>query len=333
MNRYIDDRIFVFDIDGTLVGRNGALKPNVDKLFQSIFASFAKPRIMFVSGGDTMKVDYSINIIEKDAGVDLSKSIRVSHAGGRILDENRQKIIPDKYFPYELVKEILERIFSIDKYFYVVFCTSEGNFFIDMKSLEPESKWIPADEIKRLLYEFGSKLGANVVSPEEMKQIILDKKVRSMWVFNEHHQFNTIANDLIEDLCSQYPGFTIATSFFLDLTMSEKSLAIKTVFPNDLNKIVYFGDDKNDELSLLNGKNGVFCGSIAVGKSLVALQNGDLAVPYFNQFAIDYALNKLDNNSLSEIELDGKIYKIKGNNLEETIKLNNEFTIKNFVKK
>lgn len=333
MNREITDRIFVFDIDGTLVGKDAKTKPNVDKLFQSIFKKYNNPRIMFVSGGDTQKVNDAIDLIGKTAGVDLRNSIRASHAGGRILDAKGNKIRPDKYFSLELIQAVLKEVFSVDKYFYVVYCTSEGNFFIDMSALEPEGEWATADEIKKVLFDTGIRLMAQDVSKDEIEQIILDKKVRSLWVFNANQQYNLDADKLLQKLTANYPNLTVATSFFIDLTVSDKVSAINTVFGDELDKIVYFGDEKNDEQALLNGKNGTYCGSIAVGKSRVALESGDLAVPYFNDFAIKYALNELTDESECEIDLEGKTYKIKGKNLADTIKLVNEFTLKNCVKK
>ena len=333
MNREIIDRIFVFDIDGTLVGKDARIKKNVDKLFQSIFKKYSNPRIMFVSGGDTQKVNYSLDLISEEAGVDLSSAIRASHAGGRILDAQGNKIRPDKYFSLKLIQAVLKEVFSVDKYFYVVYCTSEGNFFVDMHSLEPEGEWVTADELKKVLYDTGIRLMAQDVTKDELKKIILDKKVRSLWVFNANHQYNLDADKLLQKLPASYHDLTVATSFFIDLTVSDKISAINSVFGDELEKIVYFGDEKNDEQALLNGKNGTYCGSIAVGKSRVAIESGDLAVPYFNDFAIKYAINELDDESICKIDWEDKTYEIKGKNLEETIKLVNEFTLKNCVKK
>ena len=175
-----ENRIFAFDIDGTLLGYNAEVKRNMDKLFQAIFKKYKNPQIMFVSGGDTLKVDRSVKIMEKVAGVDLSSAIQVSHSGGYIRGENNKTYREDFFFKPDLVQKIINEIFSVDKYFYVVFCTSEGCFFPNYLLNDPTGDWLSVEVTKDIMYKVGNGFVADVASNEQIRALVNENKIRSI---------------------------------------------------------------------------------------------------------------------------------------------------------
>ncbi|MBO5102939.1 MAG: HAD hydrolase family protein [Clostridia bacterium] len=323
-----ENRIFAFDIDGTLLGYNAEVKRNMDKLFQAIFKKYKNPQIMFVSGGDTLKVDRSVKIMEKVAGVDLSSAIQVSHSGGYIRGENNKTYREDFFFKPDLVQKIINEIFSVDKYFYVVFCTSEGCFFPNYLLNDPTGDWLSVEVTKDIMYKVGNGFVADVASNEQIRALVNENKIRSILALNPKKEFNEIAGERIRKYIAEFPQMGVASGSVIDLTASTKVSAIEAVLKEQKSRVVFFGDSQNDIEALTKGTTGEYLGGVALGNDIETLKSAELALPYMNDFGIAYALGELTDNSVCEIEVDGKIHKIKGKTKEETIKLAKEFTLK-----
>lgn len=297
------NNIFAFDVDGTLINSKGELQPFVAELFQSIYKQYENPSILFVSGADIQKIKDSIVLIEKNANLKIKNPYIIGLTGAIILNPNGEYFCPPTFLDENFIIELEKLVYNIEKYTYICYATDKGNFFIDYSILEPKQQWLPADEVVDIAF----KMARFVVSPttkENLKNLVCAKQVRAAWVFVADKEKNKEIAKRLEEFAKTKPGLTTNGGFDICVGFGSKVEAVSKVCGNNLKNLVYFGDGLNDVALLSLAKSGLIKGSVGVGTKSEVLSNAELAVPCFNQFVIDYALDNLDKKEcIAEFDL------------------------------
>lgn len=302
----MEKRFFAFDVDGTLITSQGKVQPFVAELFQSIYKKYDDPTVMFVSGADVQKIKDSIKLIETQAGLKIKNPYIIALTGAVILKPDNTLFCAPTFMDENICNEMEEITYTCEKYAYIAYATDEGNFFVDYRKEQQDNHWLSAEEVVEVAY----KLARFSIQPiEKAKLLDLQKnhKVRSAWILIADKEKNLQVYENLLKWTKNYDDLNISGGFDMCVGFSSKLQAIRKVCGSDLENLVYFGDGENDLELLALGKMGLIKGSVGVGSKVEVLKSADLAVPYFNQFVVDYALGELkEKQSACEFEVEGK---------------------------
>ena len=269
MNKFLKNKVFAFDLDGTLVNSKKELLPSSKKAIFELINNGA--HIVLVSG----RTYEGVLPIAQELELDKNGGFICSYNGGLIKNPTDGKIIFDKKFSYEETKEIhdflsLNNISSITYKNKDIFTTDEINEY--------------------MLYE-EKCLGVNVKKVPSLDLYIRDG-VNKLLGTDKPEKINGI----IGLLKNRFPYIEAYTSaeFFLEITPKGimKSTSLKILLDSlnlTQNDLFAFGDGNND-ISMLDFAHTSI---VMENASEEVKKHGKYITHSCDEDGISYAINKI----------------------------------------
>lgn len=262
------DKNFVFDVEGTLINKDGDFRKGVAELFKSILENVENPNIVFLSSGSAEKAKKVHERIQNMIGGEEFDAVVAGYNGKTMYGIDGEKAL-NLGLSKEVFDAVSETVKAIDPKAYVVGLNDEGGFY---KTPTP----ISFEEMKSWAYKakgFG-KL-AKCASEQTMQEKAAAGEFNAMAIASydkyKQQQILTALNALdIENA----PKFETRGNRIVLAQQQTKWQFMQNFFnEEELKQTAYFGDGRADIECLQNIDD-----SFAIGRDLRVLEAGKLPV-------------------------------------------------------
>ena len=223
---------FAFDVDLTLIRRNGTVIDGAPEIITAIMKK-SGTRLAIASGASLFEVNHAIDLINAELPKDIKFDPTVIAFGGGYI-KTPDKTIKNPIFNNEL-KELISIIREIDSKCVICYRTPEVNFYIDQNI----SDYLMA-KLEHLPKNFG--ILDNLKDDDYLQSQMKNDNIYSLEIISETHH-----KEIFDHLTKVYTpkGYVVNFGTCVEINKLGKLNALKSLF-GDVKKVVYFGDGYND---------------------------------------------------------------------------------------
>ncbi len=273
---------FTFDVEGTLIDSYGNLNPGATSFISNILDTIKNPNITLISDRsayDTKEVIARIN--QEFASLNKSCKLQpnIIGFGGADIHQargNRLISIKNTGLPLNSLNHLQREINSCDIGGVIVYCTENGNFYIQ-PSIASKARLMAS------MFEMKERKKGNAgfqIIPCDYEYIFENPQlgdIYSLEILTFNKESSKKMYDKLQTFCKNRQ-LTINAGNTIQITTRSRLESLNYLYDNLTPNMVYVGDGNNDIECLK-----YFTPSFAVGKNLQALSSANVAINDFEQ--------------------------------------------------
>ena len=259
---------FAFDMDGTLVDDKGRILEGVIDNFQAILSDVSDAKISIVTASTPNIIQIFIENVNKEfkeRGIEFKFKPYIASCLGARIEDTDGKLLLNKTLTPSLVQDIANRINIVEENKFLLYVVKDANYYnLDVLNSK-EKVMMPILKIMQAKKGY-AKFEANAINTADLDKIINNNEILGLYILGLSSESVKEIHNAIKTL--DLHGSYVDKGSVVKVTNSNKLNAIKFIYGDDLSKVVYVGDGRNDIDALKACGN-----SVAVGSNVEVLKS------------------------------------------------------------
>ena len=264
---------FAFDMDGTLVDSKGRILEGVVDNFQAILRDVPDAKISIVTASTPNIINVFVDNVNKEfreRGIEFKFKPYIASCLGARIEDPDGKLLFNKTLKPSLVKDIANRINIVEENKFLLYVVKDSNYYnLDVLNSK-EKVLMPILKIKQAQKGY-AKFEAFASNTDELEKIVNNNEILGLYILG-------LSSDSVKEIHNALKTIDLQGSYVdkgsvVKVTNSNKLNAIKFIYGDDLSKVVYIGDGRNDIEALKACGN-----SIAVGTNVEVLKSAQFPI-------------------------------------------------------